>query len=377
MLKTTLLTITLALLQSSAYADVFGSGGGYAQYRLIDGKTSIELGAGGSAQINEHVDVRGIASIINNGTDDNLRANIALVDIHTSDEELGIRIGRIQHELGFSTAQYNWAPSRDLYLPPQGIYRENFRYLVRSGDGAQLYTKRKVGDWYLTGEIMYSPRPVLYPMQDITKVWNGIGGTIDPHTSYTRGIHLSAESQQLNTIFMYDQQRLNFNIVGTQYGLFDGAVNTTGHYFGTKTELTDTVDVTLEYMRITKDGNSWEAMDRLACVRGVEYTMSDSVAYGAQLSWQVNPKYKVIGGVSAFYAYPADKHGKHTSTALGGKPQDYYSEDMYVGAKYRYDHWVSTLEWHHTQGTTTMLLADSKTKGARNNQVIFTVTYMF
>lgn len=377
MLKTLSLITTLALLPLSASADSFGSVGGYAQYRNNDGKNAVEIGVGGSVQVNNYIDFRGIASLIQDGVDDKLRLNIGLVDLHTSDESIGVRLGRIQHELGFSTAQYNWAPSRDMYLPPQGIYRENFRYMVRSGDGIQLYTRHAVGPVYVQAELMYSHDPVLYPMKDITKVWNGIGGEIDTKTATTRGMHLAIEAPDLHTTIRYDQQRLNYNIINATIPIFNGAVNTTGHYFGSKTELSETVDMTLEYMIVQKDGSTWETMDTLAKMRGIDYTMENAVAYGASMTWQATSKYKFIGGVSAFYSNPSDKHGKKTAAALGGKPQDYYTEDVFVGAKYRYNNWISTLELHHTRGTTTMLLVDAQNKSERNNQVIFTVTHLF
>ena len=376
MFKIILLTIGL-FLPLLSYADIDSTSAAYVQYRLNDGKSTAELGIGTSARLNEYADVRTIISVITDGIDDRARINIGLMDFHTSKEDIGFRIGRVQHELGFYTSQLNWAPARDLYLAPQGIYRENFRYMLRSGDGIQVYSKFNVFDVaQLSAEFSYT-KPVLYPMEDIVKVWGNIGGELNDSKSTSRGINLVLDVPTANTVIRYDQQQLNYLIENTSMNMFNGEINTRGHYFGGRTEISDTVDVTYEYLIVEKYGSTYDTLSKFAEANGVGFTKENAVGYGLSGSWQIVPSFKLIGGYSAFYPNPSDKSGTVMSALTNLPKHNYYMEDTFIGGKYRKDKWISTLEFHHIDGTATLSLKDSQTKGEHNNRWIFTVTRMF
>ena len=361
-----------------AFADIDSTTAAYIQYRLNDGESAAEIGIGTSARFSEYADVRTIISLNADGHDDRARINIGLLDLHNSKQNYGLRIGRIQHELGFYTSQLNWAPARDLYLAPQGIYRENFRYMLRSGDGVQAYYKFNISDVaQLSTELSYT-KPVLYPMEDIVKVWGNIGGELNNSESTSRGINVVLDLPKLNTTFRYDQQQLNYEIQKTILGgVFNGAINTRGNYLGGRTELSDTVDVTYEYIIVQKYGSTYDTLAKFAESRGADFTKENAVGYGLSGSWQIVPEFKLIAGYSAFFPNPSDKDGSKMSSVTGIPAHNYYMKDTFIGGKYRKDKWISTLEYHYMDGTATLSLKDSLEKGDHHNRIIFTITRMF
>lgn len=335
--------ILALLLPLSAHAETFGAISGFAQARLNDGQAEAELGICASAQVSDTIDMRLIATAIIDGMDDTARVNIGLLDWHTTDSAYGVRIGRVQQNLGFYTETLNWAPARDLHLPPQGIYRENFHYFLRSGDGVQPYVNFKLGDARINLEATYNAKPVLYQPEELARVYLPFG-TIDKDST-TYG--LSAVAKYHITTLRYDYQHLDLGVVAHKERV---NVATSAHYIGLRQEVTPAVDFTAEYLYIDKQG---------------EFP-NDNPAMGGALSasWAFLDYYKLTGGYTAFYYDIDDRRGQERD----------YSEDAFLGIKYRRGDWVSTAEVHHIKGLATASYEDFD---ARQNKIVLTLTRVF
>lgn len=378
MFKAILFLIILASLPSSACAELDAVSRGYVQLRLNNDKHESESGIGISSHISDNVDFRFIGSIITNEFDNEPRVNIALLDFHTVEEKLGIRAGRIQNELGFYTSQLNWVPARDMYMAPQGIYRENFRYMRRSGDGVQPYIRFNTPEISHEITFTYTHRGVLYPMNDITNAWSSAGGVINEDESKNYGLSYAAYIKPIRTDIRWDYNSLEVQLENTNMnGFYDGGVDTISNYIGTRTYLTDELEVTLEYIRIKKTGDTFHKMDKTSSGRGYNRTMESSEAFGVSVGYQINSLFKLTGGWSAFYATPGDKYGDDLKRA-GVNTNNMYTEDTFIALKYRKDDIIITAENHFMKGTTTLNKMDAdKIKDPYHNIYVLTLTYVF
>lgn len=373
MLRAILLS-TAILFSPCVYAEPFGTAAGYVQFKVDDGHASSEIGVGGSAQLTEWIDVRGIASAVTDGTDDNARINIALADVHTPDGMFGMRLGRVQHQFGFLNSQLNWAPARDTQLLPQGIYREDFTYMQRSGDGAQLYVHVPTEHVKFRAEVSLT-KPIIYRQADIVKAWNGLVGSVDADDSTVAGLSFEIGIPAISTEFRYDRQQLMYKMAG---GLLNNTGNNTdASLFGGRTELSSSVDVTYEYAIIKKHGSMWQAMNAPLAAAGYNELLKPSSAYGVTIGWQVHDAVKLTVGRSAFYNFPDDPHGKDISTITGKPAKTFYTEDTFIGAKYRRDAWIATIEYHRMSGTATMPVKAANTSGETTDRLIASLTWMF
>ena len=375
MSKIILSLIILAFLPLSAFAENQISASGYIQLRQNDSVFETESAVGVSSMVNDFVDFRFIGSLITNEIDNKPRANILLVDLHNASQNLGVRIGRHQHNLGFYTTQLNWAPARDMHMAPQGIYRENFRYLLRSGDGVQGYSKIRIGDAIIDLEANYTHKPVLFQKDDLAGVYSQNGGRLS-EDGKSIGYSAQIDIRKTGTTLRYDQQRLFFDLEGTNFNATDGSMRTIGHYFGIKQELDQYSEIIFEYLIIKKQGSSLENTDRMARSVGYNKTFDDAKGFGISIAHQISDNWKVVFGRSTFYFIDGDKYGKELSSKTGIDPTSLYMEDSFISFKYRRDKVISTLEYHKMHGTATFS-PENKNGSDRNDKVIFTVTRMF
>lgn len=103
-----------------------------------------EVGANAFHELNANVSLAGQVMSRKAGSTDNgaVRVDYGFVDIHTTSEDrLGVRIGRVKNPMGFYNEARDVLSTRPSILLPQSIYNEGIgvRELLFSSDGVQFY----------------------------------------------------------------------------------------------------------------------------------------------------------------------------------------------------------------------------------------------
>ena len=323
----------------------------------------IEAGVQASYEIHNNVDFRGMLSILGD-KDDQVRANYMMLVLHTDDDDFGVRIGRINHVLGFYNEPRNHPSARQWEFPPQGIYRDGFEYLARSGDGVQGYYNLQGRTYNLSVELNYS-KPILYPMSAITE-----GHFLVPLGKFSddsriSGLNVGFFLEETGTSFRYDPHVFDFkhNLLGN--------MKTYIHYFGVKQYLSERDEFTAEYIYVDKYGPGWtNATGMLKAPASDGFALTYGHAFNDEWCFHV--------GVDGFWINTDDRNGESLS-AVGIPAARGYHESLNFTVGYRNNPWSVKWESHFVQGTNVLPSAYNDIGGMKEkwNYHALTVAYEF
>lgn len=321
-----------------------------------------EAGVLASYNINGNADLRGMASIIG-GDDSQPRLNFAMIDLHTDQDRLGVRLGRVNHVLGFYNEPRNFPFSRKWEFPPQGIYRDGFHYLARSGDGAQFYARYDRGGVSLDAELTFA-RPHLYPMPSIVEghLLMPVGNFAEG--SRVRGVNLGLKAHDLGTYLRYDQTLLDFE--HAQFGGFETYV----HYIGARQQIGPRNALTAEYIMVDKHGPGWTAATGLP-------KAPNSSGYSVTWDHDFNDTWSASLGYDAFQIDNGDPTCKNTLPGIPAHRGCHRSVN--VAAIYRCAPWTVRAEWHAVKGSNVLpsVLNNLAASRERWQYGVVTVVYEF
>ena len=339
-----------------------------------------EIALIGSYQATENVDFRAMGSVIQDGNNDGTpRLNYGLVDIHTDDGMKGIRIGRYSYEYGFYSATRNNPLYRDMELPPQGMYRDGFKYMTRSGDGVQLYLTHHLSNSNSFEVDAGVGRPTLYPPQDLSQTF-----VLDKNAG-----EFTSDSNTVSFNFTF-RNRPNGIVVKYGYLMMDYKFKTPyikqgeafplkahNHYIGVR-KYFEFGDLTYEIMQTYIGTTDW---DRAHPVSGYNWggVQGQSITY----KHYITDKVSAIVGYDVWYTNKSDKHGNgyELATYRIVPSASMYHESINLGLIYRTHNFAVKGELHHVKGTNT-IRADgnniqSLLQPERYNVGMITVTYRF
>lgn len=339
-----------------------------------------ELGGLIAWQANEHVDFRGMASFIKDGhATDHARVNYALVDIHTSSGLDGVRLGRYSYDYGFYNAARNNPTYRDMELPPQGLYRDGFRYMTRSGDGIQVYTKSHLTDNFSAEvEIGYGT-PTIYPQEEIvqTFVMDKSAGEFTNDSKF-RSFNLTIDNRQHGVTLKYGYLLMDYQF-STKY--IDGgapfSMRPENHYIGIR-KYFSFGDVTAEMMKTNMGTTKWDSLNPMP-----------NYVWGGVEGWTITYKHYLTDSTSALVGYDQWLVNKDDSTGTGIEHESYgniphaamYHKSWNVGLIHHTGNYTLKGEAHFVKGSNTVRAEgnDILNKGQPDNYNIFilTATYKF
>ena len=345
-----------SLMKTSPGVNIGGNSGG-----SLGTIGRVEVGAFASYEVSRNIDIRGmVSSNIDGETDQGKpRVGYAFGEIHTDDGSTGVRIGRVNHFLGFYNQPRNNPLYRETELPPQSIYRDGFKYLAKSGDGIQAFHQVEFDQNYVLNLEATIAKPMLYPMKDILQgfVIDSSHGNFSRDHSTVRNYTVSLEDRRRNFTVMYNRVELDFMLHGSRQSSLDGRFKSTVNYFGVR-KYFDFGDITGEYILVEQDGDGWrKAMspypsDRRGKPSG--YAVTYRHYFFDQLTGTI--------GYDEWWCNSKDKDGKILSSVTGGAvpAAATYHKSLNLGMKYRISSDKAVrVEWHRVRGTNMLPAGDN------------------
>ena len=340
--------LSQSLVKTSAGVKLSGNSDG--KYGSIE---RTEIGALACYTASSNVDIRGMLSITRDGDIDNeLRLNYGIVDVHTDSGMHGIRLGRYSYDYGFYNAARNNPMYRDMELPAQGMYRDGFKYMTRSGDGLQAYTKFHLNaDYSVEFDAGYG-KPVLYPQKDIVQSFvmdKNAGEFTQDSTviSFNTTLDNRSHGVVLKLGYLIMDYKFSTPLIDAGHAFPMKAHN---YYAGARKYFTFG-DFTLEFMQTHMGHTKWDDLAPLpnyvwGGVRGTNMTYKHYVTEQISLTigydtWQVNK---------------ADSRGKnmehesHGTVPAGAM----YHNSKNFGISYREQNYTIRAELHVVHGTNTI-----------------------
>lgn len=339
-----------------------------------------QIGSSVSYEYDKNVDIRGMASYIKDGNiDGQVRLNYGLLDIHSDDGLYGVRVGRYCYGYGFYGASKNNPTYSDMALPPQGIYKDGLRYMTRSGDGVQVYTKTHLSQNYSAEfEIGYGV-PILYPQQDIVQTFV-LDKNVGTFTNESRVVSFNStfNNRENGWVVKYDFLLLDYKFSSP---IIDGgesfSVRPKNHYLGVR-KYFEFGDLTIEQV--------WTNIGRTnidTYLSPQNYQWAGSFGTNITYKHYLTDTISLIFGYDTWHANTKDKDGKKLATMTGNQVTggSIFHESMNLGVSYRAPNYTAKAEIHHVNGLNAvradgnnMLSPSAPTK---YNILILSMTYKF
>ena len=337
-----------------------------------------EIGGSISYEINENIDFRGMASIIrDSSTDTNPKINYGLIDIHQDKGLYGLRLGRYSYDYGFYNAARNNPLYRDMELPPQGLYRDGFRYMTRSGDGIQFYGKKHLTDNYSVEFDVGVGKPVIYPQKDIvqTFVFSNDAGKFS-NSSRVNSVNFNIQNREHGWELKYGYLLMDYKFSTPL--IDDGKefpMKLNNHYIGFR-KYFDFGDVTLEYMRSKMGETKWDSLTPLP-----NYIWGGVEGRNITYKHYLTEKTSLLIGYDTWYVNRADRTGEKMEDATMGMTPNgaMYHKSTNLGVSHREKDYTLKAEYHMVRGTNTIRAEGnnilSQEQPEKYNIFILTATY--
>lgn len=308
-----------------------------------------EFGVFASKEINQYIDTRGMVSYIGDGGPDNRpRVVYGLFDIHTASGMHGVRIGRYNYGYGFYSYASNNPLYQDMEIPPQALYKEGFRYMMR-GDGIQLYTKKHISE-DLSAEFEFGyGEPLLFPKSDVNQIIL-LRKDAGEFTDKSRLISMNStfNIRPYGIVIKYDYLVLDYSFStrmidkGSEF-----PIRPRNSYLGVR-KYFEFGDLTLEYA-LVKTGRS-KYSDALS-LPGYEW--NGSVGTNITYKHYLTDNISLILGYDTWHSNRSDRHGEKIETISGGRVprESRYSKSINIGVSYRTNKYTIRAEAHRVIGT--------------------------
>ena len=213
----------------------------------------------------------------------------------------GLRVGKVPLRLGFYNSWRNNPHYGEYIYLPEGMYKEQFKWLTMSGWGGQVYYSKELGNsTSLTLEAALV-KSNLDPNYAIVNGWFNFPdlGTFDNGSI----LNINADLSIKNFKFQYDYNQLKFDFSAIppwkNNGIvFDRRLSSGVHTLSVRWYVTPTFDTTAEYIRV---------FDSEPVMFGYP------VGYMLGAKYSVTPRLKVSFNHSEWYNANDDKNGERTA----------------------------------------------------------------
>ncbi len=249
---------------------------------------------------------------------------------------VGIRIGRVPHNLGyFNKLRNNPREGEFIYLPA-GIYREQFKWLAMSGDGIQVYLNKGLTESSDISIYSTFAKPSLDHGQEIlaghTNDLNS--GILPGKDSWVKTFNI--EYSYSNITLHYDYTYLDWKFLGNRlYGPFmlpDGDLGTKVHTIGLRYYCTEDFDITTEYLQVDRVGNTWEAIKQRQQMAGA---LGHPEGYVLSIRKRFGDDLQVTLSTTRYSASSADKYGRKLSSFSGIPAKYFYTTSNSISTNYK------------------------------------------
>jgi len=263
-----------------------------------------------------------------------------------NDDIVGLRLGRVPHTLGFYNSTRNAPHAGQFIYLPEGIYREQFKWLAMSGDGAQTYWNHMFNSdtsIELTGT--WTKATLLANREVVAGHFNNPAiGTFDEGKSQVRGI--TADIRYKHTQFYYNWINLYFWLKPDfpfSTMIPEDRADTNVHVVGVKHYIKN-VELTAEFMQVNVYGKVWDS------VRATTKHLGHPTGIVLSSVWHVTPKTDIAAYHSQYYTALEDKNGVKQAAATGLPESWFYVRANSIAAKHRINsNW--TIRAQYTKGT--------------------------
>ena len=312
-----------------------------------------EIGLSVSYEASEFIDARGMVSIVqDNGRDGQLRTNYALIDAHEARGMVGVRLGRYSYNYGFYNATHNSPVYRDMEFPPQGLYRDGFRYMTRSGDGIQLYGKNAPDhNWSIEVDVGIG-KPVLYPQEDIaqTFILNKDAGEFTSD-SRVKSMNVTVSNRDGGWSLKYGYLLMDYKFSSP---LIDGGdafpMRPRSNYLGIR-KYFECGDLTVEYMQTKMGYTKWDDISSPS-----NYDWGGVEGYAITYKHYVNDQVSAIIGYDQWLVNTKDPYGNRMESNSNGEvpSQAMHHRSINTGIVYRKQNYAIKGEAHFVKGANTI-----------------------
>lgn len=302
-----------------------------------------EIGLASSLFVNENIEVRGMGIYQVDGARKDYHINYFLVDIHQSNADLGVRIGKFSFGYGFYNEARNNPAYSDMEFPPQSMYADSINHVLRSGVGTQLYYGVSFGDYIFDIDLGIG-KPELYKQKEISHVLVDDSNLANfKKTSYITSINTSLQNTDIGYSINYSRSYLNFDMT-TQSIQTPFQITTIADYLGFRKDF-KYGELTLEYM-VPKQ------KDSAISANTTDYKWGGAQAYAITYKQYLSMSWSATIGYDSYYKNKDDKFGKEAALYYPNTPPaQFYHRSYNIGVKYRSLDYVLKLEHHIVDGT--------------------------
>lgn len=270
----------------------------------------------------------------------------------------GMRIGRIQHLLGFYNQTRSIPCCAEFINQPPAIYREQFKQLASSGDGIQIYKIFDIDNWELgvNGTIA---KPILNPMENIIAGhFNAAFPGEITDKSIVKGLNFTVLSPSRETQLRYDITHLDFEFKSQVPFISSGNLSTMVHTIGAR-KFFNEFDITVEGILVDQTGPVWDSYFNNL------FGGKDGHPIGTVVSVRHRPSDhdQLSIYVDSWVSSSADPTGKKQSATTGLPEHRFYVKSTGISWRHKYDNkWFSTLQYTLGQGSNSHFYNDTPEK---------------
>jgi hypothetical protein len=287
-------------------------------------------------------------------------------------DTFGVRLGKLKLKHGIHNSSREVPFARNSILLPQSMYVEETRDVQMAAIGGEAYGSQYLADYRFDYSLFYGnlrhdvTTEMLFFRQNLSGSFSGAQALISNFA-----LNSSTDKWRVETTIgqytpSYDRGPLN------ELGLRNGDIDVKLIAVGGEYNL-EQVSFSAEYFRHYLDytdlGGAFEDSD----IRVFE-------AYYAQANWRVTPTVNLLVRYDITHRDAKDPNGRKAAALMGVPAHNYWSEDLTIGAGWRFSpNWLARAELHRIHGTARVPVADNE--GPKNephwNMVLFQLAYRF
>jgi hypothetical protein len=244
----------------------------------------------------------------------------------------GLRLGRVQHLLGFYNQVRGIPHIEDFVYHPPALYLDYIEQFERSGDGVQIYKFFDVNFWEL-GMQAYIAKPVILSNDDLKGVFfkSNLPGKITDK-SLMQGFSVNLKSPDRTDEFRFDTIRLDFDYDSYMEPFVkSGKLDTTIYTFGYRRYF-DSSDLTIEVMGADQKGPVWESFLALTNPPDKKEPMGLMLSYRKRFS----PANSINAWVDIWCSDPSDCSGKDQAEFMGLPEHLFYVKSIGINWKHHF-----------------------------------------
>lgn len=215
-------------------------------------------------------------------------ANIRYLFGDIGNGNFGVRVGRVQHLVGYFNQRRNLPFNTDFINLPPFAYRDQVRDLAASGDGVQAYATFEVKGWEFRAQAT-EVIPVLYPKADIMYLFTGDANSGEfTQSSRIHGSNLTLASPSRTIQFRYDRHHLDFNLDSRLPWLNSGKYETVVNLIGARWFVWEEFDLTVEQVMSFSYGSVVDTLHQYIYWNGYNRGYALTARYRPSTNWEIN-----------------------------------------------------------------------------------------